>query len=78
MLATVFVLGLFRYDDYMVTEYWTNAKRSAICWSTVPVYELVFLQILAALSDVSGYIEKIHHGQAGWVLLIKEIRDIVH
>lgn len=31
--------------------------------------ELVLLQVLAALGDVSGHVEKIHHGQAGWMLL---------
>lgn len=41
----------------------------------VPVYKLVLLQILAALSDISGHVEKVHHGQARWVLLIKDIRD---
>lgn len=44
----------------------------------VPVYKLVFLQILAALSNVSGYVEEVHHGQAGWVLLNKEIKHIVN
>lgn len=44
------------------------------------MYELVLLQILAALSDVSGHVEKVHHGQAGWVLLIQETRgnNMVH
>lgn len=37
-----------------------------------PVYELVLLQVLAALSDVSSYVEEVHHGQTGWVLLITE------
>lgn len=41
----------------------------------VPVYKLVLLQILAALSDVSRHIEKVHHGQAGWLILIKQRRD---
>lgn len=38
----------------------------------VPVYKLVLLKILAALSDVSGHIEEVHHGQAGWLILIKQ------
>lgn len=37
-----------------------------------PVYKLVLLQVLAALSDVSSYVEEVHHGQTGWVLLITE------
>lgn len=41
----------------------------------VPVYELVLLQILAALSDVSGHVEEVHHGQAGRVLLIRQRGD---
>jgi len=36
------------------------------------VYKLVLLQILAALCDVSGHIQKIHHGQAGRMLLIRQ------
>lgn len=46
-------------------------------WSSgqVPVYKLVLLQILAALGDVSGHVEKIHHVQAGRVLLITQRRD---
>lgn len=31
--------------------------------------ELVLLQVLAALGDVPGHVEKIHHGQTGWMLL---------
>lgn len=34
-----------------------------------PVNELVLLQVLAALGDVSGHVEKIHHGQTGRMLL---------
>lgn len=41
----------------------------------VPVYKLVLLKILAALSDVSGHVEEVHHGQAGWLILIKQRRD---
>lgn len=41
----------------------------------VPVYKLVLLKILAALSDVSGHIEEVHHGQAGWLILIKQRRE---
>lgn len=41
----------------------------------LPVYKLVLLQILATLSDVSGHVEKVHHGQAGWVFLITQRRD---
>lgn len=41
----------------------------------LPVYKLVLLKILAALSDVSGHIEEVHHGQAGWLILIKQTRD---
>lgn len=39
------------------------------------MYKLVLLQILAALGDVSGHVEKVHHGQAGRVLLITQRRD---
>lgn len=38
----------------------------------VPVYKLVLLQILAALSNISGHVEKVYHGQAGWLLLIEK------
>lgn len=31
--------------------------------------ELVLLQVLAALGDVSGHVEKVHHGQTGRMLL---------
>lgn len=34
-----------------------------------PVNELVLLQVLAALGDVPGHVEKIHHGQTGRMLL---------
>lgn len=37
-----------------------------------PVYKLVLLQVLTALSDVPSYVEEVHHGQTGWVLLITE------
>lgn len=49
------------------------AKCVVIC--DIPVYELVLLQILAALSNVSGHVQKVHHGQARWVLLIKQTKD---
>ncbi len=47
-----------------------NVRKSG----EVPVYKLVLLQILTAFSDVSGHVEKVHHGQAGWMLLIKQRR----
>lgn len=41
----------------------------------VPVYELVLLQILAPLGNVSGHVEQIHHGQTGWVVLVPQGGD---
>lgn len=41
----------------------------------VPVYKLVLLQVLAAFSYVSGHTEKVHHGEAGGVLLMKDNKD---
>lgn len=37
-----------------------------------PVYKLVLFQVLATLCDVPSYVEKVHHSQAGRVLLITE------
>lgn len=37
-----------------------------------PVYKLVFFQVLATLCDVPSDVEKVHHSQAGRVLLITE------
>lgn len=41
------------------------------------MYKLVLLQILAALCDVPSYVEKVHHGQTGRVLLITEKPTLV-
>lgn len=41
----------------------------------VPVYKLVLLEILAALSDVSGHVEKVYHGQTGRLVLNHQMRD---
>lgn len=41
-----------------------------------PVDELVLLQVLAALGDVSSYVEKVHHGQAGRMLLITQAESL--
>lgn len=41
-----------------------------------PVYKLVLLQILATLCDVSSYVEKVHHGQTGRMLLITEAENL--
>lgn len=38
--------------------------------------ELVLLQVLAALGDVSSYVEKVHHGQAGRMLLITQAESL--
>ena len=39
------------------------------------MYKLVLLKILAALSNVSGHVEKVNHGQAGRLLLNKQKRQ---
>ena len=39
---------------------------------SVPVYELVLLQVLTAPGDVPGYVEEVHHGQAGRLLLLTQ------
>lgn len=45
------------------------------CAGDSPVYKLVLLQILATLCDVSSYVEKVHHGQTGRMLLITEAEN---
>lgn len=41
-----------------------------------PVDELVLLQVLAAFGDVSSYVEKVHHGQAGRMLLTTQAESL--
>lgn len=43
----------------------------------VPVNELVLLQVLAALSNVSRHVEEVHHGQTGRVLLFTWRQNLI-
>lgn len=58
------------------TAVYTYAKDHVLSFGEVPVYKLVLLQILAALSNVSGHIKKVYHGQAGWLILIRKEQTI--
>lgn len=81
-LLFVFLYYEFRSEDCETTEHIILFHNHALHLflltlntqpsDAVPVYELVLLKILAALGNVSGHVEKVHHGQAGWLLLITQ------
>lgn len=67
-----YIITLYLFMPVVFVHAYTKNVQAS---GEVPVYKLVLLQILAALGNVSRHIEKVHHGQAGRVLLIKQTRE---
>lgn len=64
-------------SQFVFVDMFGQERYSAAENSEVPVYKLVLLQVLAALSDVSSHIEKVHHAQTGRVLLIIQRQNMM-